>query len=70
MQHIKPKFAYTTAAIIVMWLAVMLIGIFAPNLQKHETGGTELTVPVGAVCAPFFAAIATVFVAFWGYRDR
>ncbi len=66
----KPKFVYATAAIIVIWIAVMLIGIFAPSLQINETGGTELTVPVGAICAPFFAAIATVFVAFWGYRDR
>ena len=66
----KPKFAYVTAAIIVIWIAVMLIGIFAPNLQIREQGETELTVPVGAICAPFFAALATVFVAFWGYRDR
>ena len=66
----KPKFTSVTAAIIVIWIAVMLIGVFAPNLQIGETGGTELTVPVGAICAPFFAAIATVFVAFWGYRER
>ena len=61
----KPKFTSVTAAIIVIWIAVMLIGVFAPNLQIIKTGGTELTVPVGAICAPFFAAIATVFVAFW-----
>jgi len=48
----------------------MLIGIFAPSLQINEPEGTDLTIPVGAICAPFFAAIATVFVAFWGYRDR
>ncbi len=66
----KPKFAYATAAIIVIWLAAILIGVFAPSLQIIETGGTELTVPVGAICAPFFAAIATVVVAFWGYRER
>ena len=66
----KPKFAYATAAIIVIWLAAMLIGVFAPNLQISEQGETALAVPVGAICAPFFAAIATVFVAFWGYRDR
>ena len=66
----KPKFTSVTAAIIVIWIAVTLIGVFAPNLQILETGGTELTVPVGAICAPLFAAIATVFVAFWGYRER
>ncbi len=66
----KPKFTSVTAAIIVIWIAVTLIGVFAPNLQILETGGTELTVPVGAICAPSFAAIATVFVAFWGYRER
>jgi predicted membrane chloride channel (bestrophin family) len=66
----KPKFAYVTAAIIVIWIAVMLIGINAPSLQITDPQGTDLTVPVGAICAPFFAAIATVFVAFWGYRDR
>ena len=66
----KPKFTSVTAAIIVIWIAVMLIGVFAPSLQIIETGGTELTIPVSAVCAPFFAAIATVFVAFWGYRER
>ena len=66
----KPKFTSVTAAIIVIWIAVTLIGVFALNLQILETGGTELTVLVGAICAPFFAAIATVFVAFWGYRER
>ncbi len=66
----KPKFTSVTAAIIVIWIAVMLIGVFAPSLQIIETGGSELTVPVGAICAPLFAAIATVFVAFWGYRER
>ena len=66
----KPKFTSVTAAIIVIWIAVTLIGVFAPNLQILETGGTELTVPVGAICASFFASVATVFVAFWGYRER
>jgi len=66
----KPKFAYVTAAIIVIWIAVMLIGINTPSLQVIDPQGTELTVPVGAICAPFFSAMATVFVAFWGYRDR
>ena len=66
----KPKFAYVTAAIIVIWIAVMLIGINAPSLQITDPQGTDLTVPVGAICAPFFAAIATVFVVFWGYLDR
>ena len=66
----KPKFVYATGAIIVIWIAVMLIGIFAPSLQISDPEGTDLTLPVGAICAPFFAAIATVFVAFWGYRDR
>ena len=66
----KPKFTSATAAIIVIWIAVMLIGVFAPSLQISETGGTELTIPVDAVCAPFFASVATVFVAFWGDRER
>ena len=66
----KPKFAYVTAAIIVIWLAAMLIGVFAPSLQIMEQEGAGLTIPVGAVCAPLFAAISTVFVALWGYRDR
>ena len=66
----KPKFAYASVAIVVIWVSVTLIGVFAPDLQIIEPGGTELTVPVGAICAPFFAAIATVFVAFWGYRER
>lgn len=64
------KFNYATAAIIVIWLSVALIGIFAPSLQVSEASGETVTVPVGAICAPFFAAIATVFVAFWGYRER
>ena len=66
----KPKFTSVTAAIIVMWIAVMIIGVFAPSLQISDPPGTELTVPVGAICAPFFAAIAIIFVSFWGYRDR
>ncbi len=65
----KPKFRSAIGAIIVIWIAVMLIGIFEPSLQISDPEGTDLTVPVGAICAPFFAAIATVFVAFLGYRD-
>ena len=60
----KPHFPSATGAIIVIWIAGMLIGIFAPSLQISDPEGTDLTVPVGAICAPVFAAIATVFVAF------
>ncbi len=61
-----PKFSSATAAIIIIWLSVMLIGIFAPSLEIHEQGETEITVPVGAICAPFFAAIATCL---WLFGD-
>ena len=60
----KPKFRSATGAIIVIWIAVMLIGKFAPSLQISDPEGTDLTVPLGAICAPFFAAVATVFVAY------
>ena len=60
----KPKFPSATGAFIIIWIAVMLTGIFAPSLQISDPEGTDLTVPVGAICAPVFAAIATVFVAF------
>lgn len=66
----KPNFTSVTAAIIVMWIAVMIIGVFSPNLPISDPPGTGLTVPVGAICASFLAVIATVFVASWGYRER
>ena len=58
-----------TAAIIVIRVMALCIGTFAPNLEIQQPDNT-LKVPLGAICAPFFAALATIFVAFWGYRDR
>lgn len=65
-----PQSTQATAAIIAMWLSVMLIGIFVPYPQINEKEGTGIPVPVGAVCAPCFAAIAMVFVALWDSRGR
>ena len=47
-------------SIIAIWAAVAVIGIFGPS---YETA--EIAIPLSAILAPIFGAIATGFLAMW-----
>lgn len=54
----KPVWIVLSMAAI--WAAVALIGIFGPS---YET--VDVSIPLSAIIAPIFGAIATGFVAMW-----
>ena len=54
----KPVWIVLSMATI--WAAVALIGIFGPI---YQTGNTAI--PLSAIIAPIFGALATGFIAMW-----
>ena len=56
-------------AIGVMWLAVLFVGVFGPNIVTHNASGSYGSWPVVVVVA-FFAFLGTVPVAKWAFRSR
>jgi len=66
---LNKKFFWVSLATASIWVAVALASIFGPELVVDSAGGDVVRVPAIAVVASFFAAIATVFVAVWGYRE-
>ncbi len=56
----EKKSVWIVLSMVVIWAAVAVIGIFGPNF---ETSGTAI--PLSAIIAPIFGAIATGFIAMW-----
>jgi anthranilate phosphoribosyltransferase len=59
-------------AITAIWLAVLFVGLFAGDIVSIDGtpgAGTSTTVPSVVVVA-FFAALATVPIAGWGFGSR
>ena len=53
----------------VMWLAVLFVGVFGPNIVTHDVSGSSGTWPV-VIFVALFAFLATVPVAKWAFRSR
>jgi hypothetical protein len=56
------------ASIIVIWLAVLFVGVFGGDISNHAASGDTTEVPV-VVAVAFVAMIATVFTAWFGFRE-
>jgi hypothetical protein len=51
-----------TVAIVVIWFAVLFVGVFGPAFEGHGNDGTWTTIPSGVFVA-FFAMFTTMSVA-------
>jgi hypothetical protein len=54
-------------AIIAIWVAVLFVGVFGGDIATEDTTGGSTEIPIVSAVA-FFAAIATSFVAWFGFR--
>ena len=56
----EKKPVWLALSVVAIWAAVALIGIFGPSM---DIGGD--IIPLSAILAPIFGAIATGYVAIW-----
>jgi hypothetical protein len=74
LSHERPRSArllvpelWASVAIAVMWLAVLLTGVWGPDLVSKSAGGDETIMPT-VIPVALFAFLGTWVVARYGYR--
>ncbi len=56
----EKKPVWLAICIVAIWAAVAVIGIFGPSYETADT-----TIPLSAIIAPIFGALASGYVAIW-----
>ena len=62
------KHFWAGCSIVAIWMAVLFVGIYGADLTTETASGDVTSVPVVWGIA-LFATIATIFVAWRGFRD-
>ena len=52
------KYFWATLSIVTIWIAVLFVGVFGPELAVDSAGGDVVRLPAAPVAVAFFAAIA------------
>ncbi len=64
------KWFWTGLSIVSIWLAALFVGVYGPTLVVDSQAGDHVVVPLSAIAIGFFAFIATIVVARFGFGDR
>ncbi len=67
----QQKYALVAASIMMIWLAVLFVGVFGPGIKdEHSVAGvrTQDEVPAIVIAAPS-AMIATIALGWFGFRQ-
>ena len=62
------KFFWAGFSIVAIWMAVLFVGIYGADFTNETASGDVTSIPVvwgTAACA----TVATMFVAWWGFRE-
>jgi len=62
------KFFWATLSIIVMWLAVLFVGVYGPTMDAGGINGAQ-DIPVALIVVALCALVGTIIVGNAGYRS-
>ena len=62
------KYFWATLSIIVMWLAVLFVGVYGPTMDAGGTNGAQ-GIPVALIVVALCAMVGTIIVGKSGYHS-